>query len=153
MRSRHLISNTNFTAEWGVFIRGNEMSGKSIWGARKVRKVLLKLSSSIGYHPPWFSETLVNPLNNNWYWSLWHRIGSSQAKPSALLIIDSRFKIQEFYWHNSDRCKFHQRNTRKTIQTCIQLTQQRQPKNHGYTMIHNEYWLQIPMYLCLIILS
>ena len=36
----------------------------------------------------------------------------------------TRFKIQEFYWHNSDRCKFHQRNTRKTIQTCIQLTQQ-----------------------------
>ena len=47
---------------------------------------------------------------------------------------NTRFKIQEFsrvYWHNSDRCKFHQRNTRKTIQACIQLTQQ---KTHSYTM-------------------
>ena len=41
------------------------------------------------------------------------------------LLYDSRFK-NFFYWHNSDRCKFQQRNTRNTIQTYIQLTQQQQ---------------------------
>ena len=43
-------------------------------------------------------------------------------------------KIQEFYWRNSDRCKFHQRNTRKTMQTCIQLTQQKNIATQWYTM-------------------
>ena len=56
-----------------------------------------------------------------------------------------RFKIQEFYWHNSDRCKFHQRNTRKTIQTCIQLTQQQQKNiaKQWYTMNIDYKFLRI----------
>ena len=50
-----------------------------------------------------------------------------------------RFKIQEFYCHNSDRCKFHQRNTRKTIQTCIQLTQQQQKIATQWYTINIDY--------------
>ena len=51
------------------------------------------------------------------------------------LLYDSRFK-NFFYWHNSDRCKFHQRNTRNAIQTYIQLAQQQQRNiaTQWYTM-------------------
>ena len=65
--------------------------------------------------------------------------------------IDSRFK--NFIGITPTDASFTNVTQGKQYKHAYSLHNNNNQKNHSYTMIHNEYWLQISMYLNLIILS
>ena len=66
-------------------------------------------------------------------------------------IQDSRFK--NFIGITPTDASFTNVTQGKQYKHAYSLHNNNNQKNYGYTMIHNEYWLQISMYLNLIILS
>ena len=78
------------------------------WKFQKIQQPYIKR-----YFYVFFSTNIVEILLK-----LWADASSGSGAVKAFLQ-DSRFKIQDFYWHNSTRAQFYQKEQNNTKHTCI----------------------------------